>query len=142
AAKTPARWRLHRWTTTLGPINREAPVPVDAGCDRHEPATVAQSAVFGRVRDHLVDDQGNRREGLRFKQDIGAVEDHTICTIGQIGARLRLQHAAEGCGTPLVRRYLVMRSRERLDAAADHRREAVDGVRWILALGDDAANKA
>ena len=104
----------------LGPIDRQASEGIEGGSDLDPAAIVAESTVFGRIGDHLVDHQCDRGERLRLDQHIRAADHDAIRLAGEIGTRFRLDQAAKRRGSPVVGRDLIVRHRQGVDAAADH----------------------
>ncbi|TWA78690.1 hypothetical protein FBY14_1349 [Azospirillum brasilense] len=94
--------------------------------DLHPAAAVDEGTVFGGVGHEFMHDQSHHGQGRGRQQHLRPGQDHPFRPAAQIGVDLRRDQGTQGGRFPVLRRQLVVRPRQRLDAPADDLRELLD----------------
>ncbi len=134
--------RDHRRTAFLTPVDDQIAVAVALPVDQHATGLGGEAAIFGRVGDELVEHQGHRRIGLRVEQHRLAARDHALRSVGDEGGRLGIDDRADRRRPPVIVGDLVVRARQRVDAAIDQLDELADVVIVRTRLTDQPADHA
>ena len=140
-SETATLRRFDGWAARLFPLYGQIVRFVDGKIDVKRASTVAQCAIFRRVRHHFVNDKREHRVGFRRDVDGGAAYDRPFAPVPDIGVELRFQQFAERCRRPVVLGDVVMCAGERTDAARNDLGEDIDILRFGARLVDQALDQ-